>query len=87
LGAIGWGTDDGGENFDPIHVLILENAPTVAIPGHLRDLAGDAQGGCVRPAWRSVDISVDAHPAFARLWRWHALEETEHKSVAYDYAA
>jgi predicted metal-dependent hydrolase len=26
----------------------------------------------------------DAHPAFARLWRWHALEETEHKSVAYD---
>jgi len=23
-------------------------------------------------------------PAFARLWRWHALEETEHKAVAFD---
>ena len=26
----------------------------------------------------------DAEPHFARLWRWHALEETEHKAVAYD---
>jgi len=26
----------------------------------------------------------DAHPAMARLWRWHALEEAEHKAVAYD---
>lgn len=25
---------------------------------------------------------MDAH--FARLWRWHALEELEHKAVAYD---
>lgn len=25
-----------------------------------------------------------AEPHFARLWRWHALEETEHKAVAYD---
>lgn len=25
-----------------------------------------------------------AHPRFAALWRWHALEETEHKAVAYD---
>jgi len=24
------------------------------------------------------------HPAMAPLWRWHALEESEHKSVAYD---
>lgn len=25
-----------------------------------------------------------AEPHFARMWRWHALEETEHKAVAYD---
>lgn len=25
-----------------------------------------------------------AHPTMARLWRWHALEETEHKAVAFD---
>lgn len=26
----------------------------------------------------------DAHPAAAPLWMWHAVEETEHKAVAYD---
>ncbi|UTW06908.1 metal-dependent hydrolase [Pseudomonas benzenivorans] len=25
-----------------------------------------------------------AHPGMVRLWRWHALEETEHKAVAFD---
>ncbi len=25
-----------------------------------------------------------AHPGMIRLWRWHALEETEHKAVAFD---
>jgi predicted metal-dependent hydrolase len=26
----------------------------------------------------------DADPGIERLWRWHAMEETEHKAVAYD---
>ena len=26
----------------------------------------------------------EMHPEMARLWRWHALEEAEHKAVAFD---
>ncbi len=26
----------------------------------------------------------DMHPYFASLWRWHAMEELEHKAVAFD---
>lgn len=33
---------------------------------------------------RSDDALIDADPNIAELWRWHAVEETEHKSVAYD---
>lgn len=29
-------------------------------------------------------IMNDAHPFYQDLWRWHAMEEEEHKSVAYD---
>ena len=29
-------------------------------------------------------VLENAEPRFARLWRWHALEETEHKAVAFD---
>jgi predicted metal-dependent hydrolase len=28
--------------------------------------------------------TAEMHPEMARLWRWHALEEAEHKAVAYD---
>lgn len=33
---------------------------------------------------RDPRVLEGAHPAFARLWRWHAVEETEHKAVAFD---
>lgn len=29
-------------------------------------------------------VSENAERGYAALWRWHALEETEHKGVAYD---
>jgi predicted metal-dependent hydrolase len=29
-------------------------------------------------------LFANADPEIARLWRWHALEETEHKAVAFD---
>lgn len=33
---------------------------------------------------REPRILENADPAFADLWNWHALEETEHKAVAFD---
>jgi predicted metal-dependent hydrolase len=33
---------------------------------------------------REPQLLQGAEPRFAALWRWHALEETEHKAVAYD---
>lgn len=29
-------------------------------------------------------VSEGAEPRYAALWKWHSLEETEHKGVAYD---
>ncbi len=33
---------------------------------------------------RNDRLLAGAHPQMRRLWRWHALEETEHKAVAFD---
>lgn len=33
---------------------------------------------------KDAKVLGGAHPDYARLWRWHALEETEHKAVAFD---
>lgn len=30
------------------------------------------------------DATEGMHPQFKQMWRWHAIEETEHKAVAYD---
>ncbi|MBZ2167501.1 metal-dependent hydrolase [Marinobacter sp. F4216] len=33
---------------------------------------------------RNREWMADATPQMQQLWRWHAIEETEHKSVAFD---
>ncbi|MAY40164.1 MULTISPECIES: metal-dependent hydrolase [Spongiibacter] len=33
---------------------------------------------------REPRVLEGAEPRFAALWRWHAMEETEHKAVAFD---
>lgn len=33
---------------------------------------------------QNEQILGDADPRMSALWRWHAIEETEHKAVAYD---
>ena len=33
---------------------------------------------------KNPEILENADPRFAKIWNWHALEETEHKAVAYD---
>ena len=33
---------------------------------------------------REPDLIDDSDESYQRLWHWHALEETEHKAVAFD---
>jgi predicted metal-dependent hydrolase len=51
-------------------------ASTVAVE-HLTAILADA-------VLCNPSMMTDADPRVAKLWRWHALEETEHKAVAFD---
>jgi hypothetical protein len=33
---------------------------------------------------KNPEILAEAHPEMRRMWNWHAAEESEHKSVAFD---
>lgn len=33
---------------------------------------------------RNPKLIDDAHPVMQKIWRWHAVEEAEHKAVAFD---
>ena len=54
----------------------LQLAATTAVE-HLTAIMADA-------VLRNPQWTAGADPAMAKLWRWHALEETEHKAVAFD---
>ncbi|HLD66797.1 MAG TPA: metal-dependent hydrolase [Pseudomonas sp.] len=54
----------------------LQLAATCAVE-HLTAIMADAV--LKDPSWLA-----GADPVMARLWRWHALEETEHKAVTFD---
>jgi predicted metal-dependent hydrolase len=53
----------------------LQLSATIALE-HMTALLGNAL--------LELDGVAGADPAYRRLWRWHALEETEHKAVAFD---
>lgn len=54
----------------------VQLAATVALE-HLTAVLGDM-------LLRDPELLTGADPRFAAIWRWHAIEETEHKAVCYD---
>jgi uncharacterized protein len=56
----------------PMRMLIS----TIALE-HFTAMMADAHA-------RHVDLFDNADHGIERMWRWHAMEETEHKAVAYD---
>lgn len=54
----------------------IQLAATVALE-HLTAVLGDM-------LLRNEELLKDVEPHFAALWRWHAIEETEHKAVCFD---
>lgn len=55
---------------------IVDLCATIALEHYTAMMAADMLS---RP-----DFMADTDPEWANLWRWHAMEEIEHKGVAYD---
>ncbi|PAV26714.1 hypothetical protein C8D92_101329 [Tamilnaduibacter salinus] len=78
-----------GYDIDAIDARFRKHMDWVARLPASRQLAGTcaaehytavlANGILKHPEWLA-----DATPRMRELWRWHAIEETEHKSVAFD---
>ena len=74
------------EQLDKLVVIVLDTVKklprsvqlsvTVALE-HLTAVLGDT-------LLRDEDLLNGCDPHFAAIWRWHALEETEHKAVCFD---
>lgn len=70
-----WYEETGYRVIEPRTPPVMRLATTVALE-HFTAVFG---------AWALTDPALDAaHPAMAALLRWHAAEEIEHKSVAFD---
>lgn len=59
------------------HRKPIEHLAMTAAYEHLTAILSDAM-------FRNESTLDGAHPKIAELWRWHGLEETEHKAVAFD---
>lgn len=74
------------EAMDTLVVRLLENVKRLPLPlqlaatvalEHLTAVLGDT-------LLRDPELLKDCEPHFAAIWRWHAIEETEHKAVCFD---
>jgi predicted metal-dependent hydrolase len=72
---LGWYEWLGYDVIEPLAPPILRLAVTVALEHYTAVMAENAL---------SRDLMEAAHPALRDLLRWHAAEEIEHKSVAFD---
>jgi hypothetical protein len=59
------------------HLSPIQRLGATVVTEHLTAILGHAL--LTDPAWLD-----GADPRMAELWRWHAVEEVEHKSVAFD---
>lgn len=59
------------------HRAPIEHLATTVAYEHLTAILADTM-------FRNESILEGAHARMAELWRWHGLEETEHKAVAFD---
>jgi predicted metal-dependent hydrolase len=76
--------------YDRYYRMIMYSVVERATPKHLRlasTVALEHMTATLAEIALTTDVLDDAPPEVARLLRWHALEEVEHRSVAFDVLA